>query len=83
MGEPQFDETTISILDGPTFEFVPALGVSGFTQIELIKGRSLMDTERDREMVWHRHSFAEAVSGPYDTILFSIPFGMKAVSGSG
>lgn len=79
-GDPDFESTTITILSGPNFEYIPSLGVSGYVKVEKILTRTLVDCQRAREMVYHRYSYADATSGNFEP-LYSIPFGIEHVSG--
>ena len=78
--DPEFKETTIQVLQAPSFQFIPELGREAYLKIEVLKGRSTVFDQVDREMLLHRHSWSDAVSGPFD-ILFSIPYGIDFVSG--
>jgi hypothetical protein len=71
---------TIEILQEPTFEYIASLGRSAFQKIEVVKSNTLVDCQQNREMIWHRYSYADFIGGPYD-VLFSIPFGFFSVSG--
>ena len=77
---PELTEPTIQILKGPTFEYIPSIDRSAYLKIEVIESCDLVDDQVNREMVWHRYSYADAVSGPYD-FLYTVPFGLAAVSG--
>ena len=70
----------VSIITGPTFEYVESLSGSFWVKVELIKARTLVDDYRDREMIYHLTSYAETVTGEYETLYF-VPFGLQAVSG--
>lgn len=80
MSEFSYD-TTIEVVEAPTFQYISSIDGSAWQKIELVKKYDLVDGTRFREMAWHRYSYADAVSGPYE-ILFNIPFGYAAVSGS-
>lgn len=62
------------------FEFVPERGVSGWHKIELVSTHLTVMGERDREMLYHRHSF-QSVSGGDFEFLYDQPFGLPAVEG--
>lgn len=72
--------TSIELLEGPTFQYIPFIDQSAFQKVEVVQNCTLVDGIRQREMVWHRYSYADAVSGPFD-IMFDVPFGLAAVSG--
>lgn len=66
---------------GQTFEYVPQVSGYGYLKRERVSGHTLVDGERDREMYYNRYSFAENVSGPFET-LYELPFGLTCVSGA-
>jgi len=70
----------VSIINGPSFEYVESLSGSFWVKVELIKSRQLVDDYRDREMIYHQTSYSETVTGEYETLYF-VPFGLQAVSG--
>ena len=72
--------TTIELLEPISFEFIPFIDKSAFLKIEVVHANTLVDNEPNREMIWHRYSYADSVSGDYD-IMFNVPFGLQGVSG--
>ena len=76
----EFDSENVTIISGPTYEYVPTLDKFAFIKVEVSRGRTLIDSQRDREMIWQRHLWADSVTGTFEP-LFSIPFGVAAVSG--
>jgi hypothetical protein len=70
----------VSIITGPSFEYVESLSGSFWVKVELIKSRQLVDDYQNREMIYHQTSYAETVTGEYETLYF-VPFGLQAVSG--
>jgi len=75
----EFDNEEVTVIAGPTFQFIPTINKNAFLKVEVIRSRSLIDDQRNREMVWHRFSYADAVSGYFEP-LYSIPYGLS-VSG--
>jgi len=76
----EFRQTVVQLLSGPTFEYIPTIDRSAYLKVEVVSGRTFVDFQRDREIVYHRYSYCDTVSGVYET-LFSIPYGLEAVSG--
>lgn len=73
-------EDSVEILQSPTYVFVPELGSSYFVKVELVKGTTRVDGYSNREMIYHRTSYCETVSGEFETLWLQ-PFGYEAVSG--
>jgi hypothetical protein len=71
----------VSIITGPTYQYVESLSGSFWVKVELIKSNTLVDDYRGREMIYHQTSYAETVTGEYETLYF-VPFGLAAVSGT-
>jgi|GEM_PF-4712457 len=63
---------------GPAW--VDTVSAVGYVRKELVTGRTLVDGQRDREMIYHRFSFSETVSGDFEPI-YEMPFGLAGVSG--
>jgi len=76
----EFRQTVVQLLSGPNFEFIPTLDRSAYLKVEVVSGRTFIDSQQNREMVYHRHSYSDSLSGVYE-ILFSIPFGLETTSG--
>jgi hypothetical protein len=70
----------VSIITGPSFQYVESLSGSFWVKVELIKVRTLVDDYQNREMIYHQTSYSETVTGEYETLYF-VPFGLQAVSG--
>lgn len=60
------------------YQYVPLYSVSGWVKVELVTGRTFVDGQSDREMVYHKHSFRDSVTGDYQT-MFYLPYGLAAV----
>lgn len=73
-------EESVEILSEPSFQFVPLLDGSYWVKVELVKGTTRVDGYSNREMIYHRTSYASSVTGEYET-LYSVPFGYESVSG--
>lgn len=63
-----------------TYQFVPAVSAFGYLRRETVSGNTTVDGWNNREMYYHRLSFA-AVSGATYEVLEEIPFGLACVSG--
>ena len=63
------------------YTFVNQIGSFGYLRKELVTGKTNVDGQADREMVYHRYSFADATSGPFEVLSYD-PFGCGDVSGS-
>lgn len=74
-------ETEVTIIEGPTYQYVPSLDGSYYVKVELVKGVTRVDNYSDREMIYHRTSYSPSVSGEYET-LWLRPFGYESVSGT-
>lgn len=77
-------DLNIETLQPEEYQFIPALGVSGWVRIDVVNARTFVDGQdqsRDREMVYHRYMWRDSVSGNWD-FLFDVPFGLSAVSGA-
>lgn len=59
---------------------IPTLGTSGWLKVEVVKGRTFVDGQESRGMIYHRYSHSDSVSGVFE-ILFERPFGLASVSG--
>jgi len=73
-------EESVEIISGPSYEYVPSLDGSFYVKVELVKGTTRVDGYSGREMIYHRTSYSESLTGEYET-LYSVPFGYESVSG--
>lgn len=74
---PTKEITTLS----ENYEFMPYVSGYGYVKVELVRGRTFVDGQSDREIIFHRTSFRDSVSGDYD-ILYEVPFGVAMVCGA-
>ena len=70
----------VTLIEGPVYQFVSMLSGSYYVKKEMISGKTLVDGYQNREIIYHRTSYSDSLSGEYET-LFEIPFGLEAVSG--
>lgn len=73
-------EDEVQIIDPPSYQFVPSLNGNYWVKVELVTGTTRVDGYSNREMIYHRTSYSSSVTGEYET-LYSVPFGLQAVSG--
>lgn len=73
--------TEVKFLSQTGPQFVGTVSAVGYVRQELVTGRTLVDGQRDREMLYHRWSFSESVSGEFVT-MYEQPFGVGCVSGA-
>lgn len=66
-------------MSGP--EFIPEVGVSGYVRLDLVRDYQPIDGESSREFLFHKYSWAEALSGSFE-FLREVPFGLATVSGA-
>ena len=71
----------VSIITGPSYQYVESLSGSFWVKVELIKSNTLVDDYRSREMIYQQTSYSESLTGEYETLYF-VPFGLQAVSGT-
>lgn len=73
-------EEDVKLLD-ESYQFINQIGSFAYLRKELVTGRTYVDGQANREMVYHRYSYAEAASGPFEELSHS-PFGCSDVSGA-
>lgn len=65
--------------EGPVY--CPTVSAVGYIRRERVTGYTLVDGERNREMVYSRWSFSPSVSGEF-VVMYEQPFGVGCVSGA-
>lgn len=81
MAEVEEFAPRVVIIQPPSLQYIPTLGRTAFQRVELVVDRSLVDTHRNREMLWHRYTWDDSISGNFDGILYEVPYGLTHVSG--
>ena len=63
MSDIEFDPSNSTLIEGPTYRYVPTLDRNAFVRVDLVRQRNMVGGQSNRETVFRLESWADTVSG--------------------